>query len=140
MIRRPPRSTLFPYTTLFRSQVHDDVDFRSESIQDQPIIDAGPDKLKVRVPLEMGDVPQPTRRQIIDRRDGTAAVQQLIGQVRPDESGTARDEVSRGLALFGRLRAAARCGAARSMPMCKVVESFASRHRGEPPCRSTPWC
>src|SRR5256885_3354066 len=23
MIRRPPRSTLFPYTTLFRSQVHD---------------------------------------------------------------------------------------------------------------------
>src|SRR5690349_24013287 len=24
MIRRPPRSTLFPYTTLFRSQVHRD--------------------------------------------------------------------------------------------------------------------
>src|SRR5437764_11709075 len=24
MIRRPPRSTLFPYTTLFRSQVQDD--------------------------------------------------------------------------------------------------------------------
>src|SRR5256885_14032039 len=23
MIRRPPRSTLFPYTTLFRSQAHD---------------------------------------------------------------------------------------------------------------------
>src|SRR2546430_5861092 len=23
MIRRPPRSTLFPYTTLFRSQLHD---------------------------------------------------------------------------------------------------------------------
>src|SRR2546425_1743230 len=23
MIRRPPRSTLFPYTTLFRSQIHD---------------------------------------------------------------------------------------------------------------------
>src|SRR2546429_3758369 len=26
MIRRPPRSTLFPYTTLFRSQVGDAVD------------------------------------------------------------------------------------------------------------------
>src|SRR3712207_7023535 len=26
MIRRPPRSTLFPYTTLFRSQVHELVD------------------------------------------------------------------------------------------------------------------
>src|SRR3712207_6948392 len=25
MIRRPPRSTLFPYTTLFRSEVGDDV-------------------------------------------------------------------------------------------------------------------
>src|SRR3712207_8956534 len=25
MIRRPPRSTLFPYTTLFRSTVHDEV-------------------------------------------------------------------------------------------------------------------
>src|SRR5712672_4088204 len=24
MIRRPPRSTLFPYTTLFRSRLHDD--------------------------------------------------------------------------------------------------------------------
>src|SRR2546422_4394162 len=24
MIRRPPRSTLFPYTTLFRSQLHHD--------------------------------------------------------------------------------------------------------------------
>src|SRR2546426_7827092 len=27
MIRRPPRSTLFPYTTLFRSTIYD-VDFR----------------------------------------------------------------------------------------------------------------
>src|SRR5438067_2820797 len=26
MIRRPPRSTLFPYTTLFRSRADDDVD------------------------------------------------------------------------------------------------------------------
>src|SRR3712207_8803537 len=32
MIRRPPRSTLFPYTTLFRSRVLDDVVVR----QDQP--------------------------------------------------------------------------------------------------------
>src|SRR2546430_11831825 len=28
MIRRPPRSTLFPYTTLFRSRVIKSVDFR----------------------------------------------------------------------------------------------------------------
>src|SRR5258705_8384267 len=29
MIRRPPRSTLFPYTTLFRSRVHSE-NFRGE--------------------------------------------------------------------------------------------------------------
>src|SRR5689334_23384785 len=28
MIRRPPRSTLFPYTTLFRSATHRDLDDR----------------------------------------------------------------------------------------------------------------
>src|SRR3712207_9025033 len=31
MIRRPPRSTLFPYTTLFRSDVHHDNADRSAS-------------------------------------------------------------------------------------------------------------
>src|SRR2546427_3684437 len=30
MIRRPPRSTLFPYTTLFRSQQHGDLHRRNE--------------------------------------------------------------------------------------------------------------
>src|SRR5256885_12059696 len=35
MIRRPPRSTLFPYTTLFRSAIHcgkDPVTFRHQDI------------------------------------------------------------------------------------------------------------
>src|SRR3712207_7124792 len=32
MIRRPPRSTLFPYTTLFRSLVHRRDSFRAEKI------------------------------------------------------------------------------------------------------------
>src|SRR2546430_4679922 len=31
MIRRPPRSTLFPYTTLFRSHAHAYLDHRCES-------------------------------------------------------------------------------------------------------------
>src|SRR5690348_18489875 len=35
MIRRPPRSTLFPYTTLFRSDEHDD--------QLDPFLDRGDD-------------------------------------------------------------------------------------------------
>src|SRR2546422_7688590 len=36
MIRRPPRSTLFPYTTLFRSVVADQLDRRDQEPQDQP--------------------------------------------------------------------------------------------------------
>src|SRR2546421_5711735 len=33
MIRRPPRSTLFPYTTLFRSQLHADPRVRVDLLQ-----------------------------------------------------------------------------------------------------------
>src|SRR5438034_7387491 len=33
MIRRPPRSTLFPYTTLFRSGERAHIDFRQAEIQ-----------------------------------------------------------------------------------------------------------
>src|SRR5258706_970654 len=35
MIRRPPRSTLFPYTTLFRSRSGGRKSFRSRGLQDQ---------------------------------------------------------------------------------------------------------
>src|SRR5260370_25832039 len=34
MIRRPPRSTLFPYTTLFRSQYHERLPRRRQRIHD----------------------------------------------------------------------------------------------------------
>src|SRR5258708_24222341 len=34
MIRRPPRSTLFPYTTLFRSHAGDGFGFQRETIRD----------------------------------------------------------------------------------------------------------
>src|SRR2546422_6455315 len=40
MIRRPPRSTLFPYTTLFRSLAPDAVDRVAEA--DEPIDDRAP--------------------------------------------------------------------------------------------------
>src|SRR5215813_12501854 len=42
MIRRPPRSTLFPYTTLFRSDdaiaavARDEIGFARQSLQDGP--------------------------------------------------------------------------------------------------------
>src|SRR5260370_7116444 len=37
MIRRPPRSTLFPYTTLFRSGIMDERAFYKESQATKPI-------------------------------------------------------------------------------------------------------
>src|SRR5258707_14984511 len=38
MIRRPPRSTLFPYTTLFRSEKYAELGFRSQ-VQGAPTLD-----------------------------------------------------------------------------------------------------
>src|SRR2546425_8529688 len=38
MIRRPPRSTLFPYTTLFRSL--DDIDVAARRARDRPLEEA----------------------------------------------------------------------------------------------------
>src|SRR2546430_4322798 len=40
MIRRPPRSTLFPYTTLFRSHAHAAVECRRQSRRDRPAPEA----------------------------------------------------------------------------------------------------
>src|SRR3712207_8174651 len=41
MIRRPPRSTLFPYTTLFRSHVHGRVGASSATWRSCPARDTG---------------------------------------------------------------------------------------------------
>src|SRR5690349_22033613 len=43
MIRRPPRSTLFPYTTLFRSDIY----FHSDGVQSTGKIPVDVKKLKV---------------------------------------------------------------------------------------------
>src|SRR3712207_7228690 len=48
MIRRPPRSTLFPYTTLFRSHLIGDIAHQFRELADHvPVMiwRAGPDKL-----------------------------------------------------------------------------------------------
>src|SRR5260370_10560112 len=41
MIRRPPRSTLFPYTTLFRSNLH-----RKVESSNTPLVTTGPAPVK----------------------------------------------------------------------------------------------
>src|SRR3712207_7231367 len=59
MIRRPPRSTLFPYTTLFRSGATDDQDVLGQvGLGDPgllPVEDVGP-VLAHRPALEVADV------------------------------------------------------------------------------------
>src|SRR2546426_6588042 len=57
MIRRPPRSTLFPYTTLFRSQVH----------AEQPQIARGPLEKVLIVALE--EIPAATEVLPLGRPD-----------------------------------------------------------------------
>src|SRR5437588_5227750 len=55
MIRRPPRSTLFPYTTLFRSQIAQH-DYRYYVLDDPLIPDAEYDRLMLELrALESAD-------------------------------------------------------------------------------------
>src|SRR5260221_8642685 len=77
MIRRPPRSTLFPYTTLFRSLAfarpqHDDTAFLAEKTQamDFTTEDRLNAELFNRVLWQAmkGDVPYPTQRNRQDLR------------------------------------------------------------------------
>ena len=50
MIRRPPRSTLFPYTTLFRSETKDAPEFlQDESVIPFEVTDQGDIRLTVKV-------------------------------------------------------------------------------------------
>src|SRR5688572_32349350 len=56
MIRRPPRSTLFPYTTLFRSRVGDGEENRAAQEAEDRVRDAGGER-----GLPVGGVPAEAR-------------------------------------------------------------------------------
>src|SRR3712207_9312680 len=62
MIRRPPRSTLFPYTTLFRSADAHDRDVRQPVQVDQP---AGLERREVALALDADAL----ARQVLDAGD-----------------------------------------------------------------------
>src|SRR2546427_5409832 len=49
MIRRPPRSTLFPYTTLFRSSVSERSGKGKENLRAKAALSAGVSKLAPRI-------------------------------------------------------------------------------------------
>src|SRR2546430_10499102 len=67
MIRRPPRSTLFPYTTLFRSpspQCSSSHDRRRES----PRVPGSDDDAAPRLASELAGSAPPLRRPVRDRK------------------------------------------------------------------------
>src|SRR3712207_6902583 len=47
MIRRPPRSTLFPYTTLFRSAEHERLGRDTAAAGIDLVVDVGPDAVGI---------------------------------------------------------------------------------------------
>src|SRR2546422_7202957 len=54
MIRRPPRSTLFPYTTLFRSQLFGAADQRLVAVDAPKLLTAAADQPAASRPIPTG--------------------------------------------------------------------------------------
>src|SRR2546422_6549589 len=64
MIRRPPRSTLFPYTTLFRSRDHRNLDVRGAVHGGGRVVEAAGVE---RIEHELQEVVGYARRQLLER-------------------------------------------------------------------------
>src|SRR3712207_7970807 len=80
MIRRPPRSTLFPYTTLFRSAVRVQVDAAVVALPDLDDRVADRVALGVEDPAgQVGDLPD-------GRRDAVVEDQQVVVRVEDRKS------------------------------------------------------
>src|SRR3989475_578692 len=89
MIRRPPRSTLFPYTTLFRSGIMGPVKAALESTTRYLAAELGPSRIRVNA---VSPGPIATRA-----ASGIAAFDELVadsvrrspiaGELRPDDVG-----------------------------------------------------
>src|SRR5256885_11594847 len=83
MIRRPPRSTLFPYTTLFRSGL--------QSILDADIVPSGPREPGVRVAaVDVDRVVEvrPLDRGLLLRRDPRRGAELRVEHQRGDRKST----------------------------------------------------
>src|SRR3712207_9256016 len=84
MIRRPPRSTLFPYTTLFRSRVeHAELVVLDQQVHEDPL-PAAPRALQP--PVVGALVGQRLRRRpVLERRPADGVVVRLTGQGRLEQ-------------------------------------------------------
>src|SRR5256885_14192086 len=83
MIRRPPRSTLFPYTTLFRSKLVDEWRALVESVDNS--------KIGLRIGEPAGAAVEPVADIEVDRRPG----------IHPSRRGRARIAVGAGVVHRG---------------------------------------
>src|SRR5688572_31126644 len=66
MLRRPPRSTLFPYTTLFRSRAFHAVVHQRQLVIEQFVVVAELDELRVRDLDDVDDIGVAAR--LVDER------------------------------------------------------------------------
>src|SRR3989441_10734005 len=105
MIRRPPRSTLFPYTTLFRSRLHAPAEFLIEPFDHV----RGAQRLPLR--LRKGEKGQQLRAALVEAAH---------------DAGTAL----RPLAVEGSVRRAARVGGRRIDDAMKVLAELVERVLG----------
>src|SRR3712207_8122027 len=80
MIRRPPRSTLFPYTTLFRSRLQVLLDVRLARAQLQALVHEGAGRELVHQPAVDAD-----HRDDPARAAGQDRVAQRVAAVRSEE-------------------------------------------------------
>src|SRR3712207_9163874 len=82
MIRRPPRSTLFPYTTLFRSREPRDVAALHRSDQIARLDPGQDDQRQLRADAVHGD--QPFEERLLERREESEQRDRILAHVGVD--------------------------------------------------------
>src|SRR2546426_1903341 len=94
MIRRPPRSTLFPYTTLFRSAVEHE---RARATRREEPLErrVGEGRRDRDRPLMVGRAGQPVERRVVRRFDPRAAREGGGGQLGRTGSPSEADTIDR---------------------------------------------
>src|SRR3712207_9583907 len=97
MIRRPPRSTLFPYTTLFRSVLNDNMEVLAVEGSYASVIGGAPPAAEVFTR-------EADKRTAADPR--VRALDESLGSADPVEQGRLRTELAGGPAAAERKRVA----------------------------------
>src|SRR5258706_8520306 len=81
MIRRPPRSTLFPYTTLFRSHVEARIEDRRAHVDARRLAALGLEQLLRRALVVQRDVREGASKELLRSEEHTSELQSLTNLV-----------------------------------------------------------